>query len=792
MPKEEDYEETALEAVLWQLSVLYDVDLHSQGLGPLSAQRLAENIATLRAERRQRICTVNVADNFIGVEGARKIAASLLLPPLEVAASGPGSSPDAVPAAAAALEDANAPGDAAGEVALSLDLGWNRLGPDGAEAVAAAMRGSSRALGSLELDCNDIGDQGLRCLLDALPRTPSLKVLKLGGNRLSGAAGALLAAALRLQAATPDASDGLEELDVSRNFLGARGASALAAALATRPRPKLKRLRLDVNRIGDEGAAAFAAALRSSASSDGGGTSSSSSSTCRLEAGVSGDSAPVAANGSCAVAADCAADSAADGAAEGDEGGLEELDLSANRVRDVGAAALAEALAAGAGRLWRLALRHNELTDAGTGALARAAATGRSPSLRSVELAGNGNATGASRQDVAMAVLRSSGSIVLYDPLRAATSLCLSGAYRVDISGVCMGCEHAERLGKAMIGPRVRFRAFVASDAGIGDRSATLLMPALLRRAKQLEELNLSWNGLRVDGARAVASLLAVRPCGLEILDLECNSLGDGGVQALAEAILGASAGTQAADEALTSADAANASADVADAAEAADLPLKALRLAGNLVGATGASHLAAALPRLPYLAELDLSRNRLGPGGAKALSSAFTAGHLRARRRDLFVGLAVNRLGDRGAEALAASLTSPSPQAVMDSRFDDRGRVVSHGRLRLALGSNLIGDAGATALAGALAAGAPLAELRLDRNKVTSTGSEAFVEAFRTALLVSSSGPADAERGRKPPELPVVDLAENPIEAWAELSLQAAISEATSAAEASCVSEAA
>ncbi|CAK0840404.1 unnamed protein product [Prorocentrum cordatum] len=145
---------------------------------------------------------------------------------------------------------------------------WRR--PSGPRAPCRACRGSTST-------GNRVGAEGAAALAQALrapDALPSLQWLDLSCNRVGDEGAAALAEALRapdalprLQRSTspalraPDALPRLQVLNLSCNRVGDEGAAALAQALrAPDALPRLQVLNLSCNRVGDEGAAALRAA----------------------------------------------------------------------------------------------------------------------------------------------------------------------------------------------------------------------------------------------------------------------------------------------------------------------------------------------------------------------------------------------------------------------------------------------------------------------------------------------------------------------------------------------------
>ena len=148
---------------------------------------------------------------------------------------------------------------------------------------------------------------------------------------------------------------------------------------------------------------------------------------------------------------------------------------------------------------------------------------------------------------------------------------------------------------------------------------------------------------------------------------------------------------------------------------------MERLELAGNHLGVDATRSLAQVLLDCDRLRSLDLRNNRLGGAGMWVLANVFVQ-----ERSFSITSLDVsgNKLGDVGARALGLALT------------DNQGLQV------LGTEHNLIGDSGCAALAAGLAANSSLRELRLAGNRFGADGFAALAEA------VGSSGVREIDVG--------------------------------------------
>ena len=221
-------------------------------------------------------------------------------------------------------------------VLTTLSLYQNQIGPEGAKAIADALK-SGTAVSHLRLDGNDIGDEGAIAIAEALQSGISVVTdLNLRYNQI-GKEGAI-AIAKALKSGTV-----LTTLHLGSNNIGDDGARAIAGALSSGT-SVLTTLGLGSNKIGDDGAKAIAGAL-----------SSGTAVLTELRLGYNN----IGDDGARAIA-----DSLKSGAAV-----LTELRLDKNKIGDEGAKAIAGALSSGTAVLTKLWLGSNNMGDAGKQAL---------------------------------------------------------------------------------------------------------------------------------------------------------------------------------------------------------------------------------------------------------------------------------------------------------------------------------------------------------------------------------------------------------------------------------------
>jgi hypothetical protein len=138
----------------------------------------------------------------------------------------------------------------------ALRLTGNRVGPEGASALAAAFGGDCKSVvtsgGGISEGTGGLDPSERACRAPFPYAGLRLRSLELGRNRMGVVGAQALGAALSAAGALP----ALRVLHVERNGLGVEGAAALAAGLAGR---RLRALRIGMNRIDAAGATALRA-----------------------------------------------------------------------------------------------------------------------------------------------------------------------------------------------------------------------------------------------------------------------------------------------------------------------------------------------------------------------------------------------------------------------------------------------------------------------------------------------------------------------------------------------------
>ena len=165
--------------------------------------------------------TLDLSKNKIGLEGAKAIAEALM--------------------------------KSGTAVVITLYLGLNNIGDEGAIAIAEALKVNAVLLNELGLGNNSIGADGAKAIAEALKVNAVLTELRLGVNTIGDKGAKAIAEVLKVNAV-------VTTLSLWNNSIGDEGAIAIAEALKIKA--VLTTLHLNVNNIGDEGAIAIAEALK--------------------------------------------------------------------------------------------------------------------------------------------------------------------------------------------------------------------------------------------------------------------------------------------------------------------------------------------------------------------------------------------------------------------------------------------------------------------------------------------------------------------------------------------------
>ncbi|KAK3281841.1 hypothetical protein CYMTET_10391 [Cymbomonas tetramitiformis] len=565
----------------------------------------------------------------------------------------------------------------------TVDLSRNRIGDEGAKALAVALTPNAEgvfntSLNTLDLSNNDIGPEGAKALAVAL--TPnavgvfngSLNTLTLTGNRIGPEGAKALAVAL-----TPNAegvfNTSLNTLHLGGNNIGNEGAEALAAALSPNEEgvfnTSLNTLNLENNNIGPEGAKALAVALTPNAE----GVFNTSLSTVNVWGNA------VQLEGARALA-DAVRQRNAPIKLCGSLLDVDALDLSIKKLKPADAILLTNDLVFNTS-LNTLDLEGNNIGNEGAEALAAALSPNEEGVFNTFL-----NTLNLGRNNIG-----NEGA----EALAAALSPNEEGVFNTSLNTLDL------------------------ESNGIGPEGVQALADALTPNAEgvfntSLNALGLGANWIGLEGVQALADALTPNAEGvfntsLNTLDLSNNDIGPEGAKALAVAL-------------------------TPNAVGVFNGSLNTLKLYDNRIGDEGAKALAVALtPNAKgvfntSLNELYLNFNKIGDEGAKALAVALTPNAEAVFNGSLnTLDLAWNMIGPEGAKALAIALT-PNAERVFNTSLNT-----------LDLGGNTIGDEGAKALAVALTPNAEgvfntsLNTLHLRSNAIEGEGREALTKAQRS-----------------------------------------------------------
>nr|ADI46950.1 FA1m [Volvox carteri f. nagariensis] len=329
-----------------------------------------------------------LADNGLGPEGVEELLLALVAPVGAARKGSAGSGEDGDGSGGGGLQAPHSsPSSPGASCCTVLDLSLNNLADVGCKVLARSLPALGPCLRVLALSHNGIGTQGAGALSGGLVACRGLQELILSGNQLGDQAarelhGAFIKGGLRelqvlhLQDNPRISCDGiaalsqalsalpsLEQLDVSRCYVGDEGARYLAKAVSVHP--SLALLALDNCKIRAEGAAHLAAVLGGVPSEGRGAAAAGAPPPTGAPSGASGASVSA-----------------------GPSPRLSQLILARNLLGDRGAAALAAALGCNTCCLTELDLRGNGVGLAGCRSL-EAVLRERNTRLRRLDMTGN-------------------------------------------------------------------------------------------------------------------------------------------------------------------------------------------------------------------------------------------------------------------------------------------------------------------------------------------------------------------------------------------------------------------
>ena len=162
-----------------------------------------------------------------------------------------------------------------------------------------------------------------------------------------------------------------------------------------------------------------------------------------------------------------------------------------------------------------------------------------------------------------------------------------------------------------------------------------------------------------------------------------------------------------------------------------------------GMIGPEGAMLIASVIP-VTAVFELNLSSNKIGDAGAKAIAGALSSGTAMVTNLYLYN----NSIGDEGAKAIAEAMKVNAVMtklSLMGNKIGNDGAIVIAEALKvnavvnvLHLWNNSIGDDGAKAIAEALNVNAVVTNLQLGLNQIGAEGAIAIAEALKVNAVLT------------------------------------------------------
>ena len=375
------------------------------------------------------------------------------------------------------------------------------------------------------------------------------------------------------------------------------------------------------------------------------------------------------------------------------------INLSSNRLGDLGAIEVRKIIVKRERKLKQLNLRYNNLTNNVAKHFAEALEHSNCK-LESLDLSYN-NLTDNAAKDLGEALKHSNCKLEsLYlrsNNLTDNAAKDLGEALKhsncklesLDLSGNKLTDNAAKDLGEGLKHSNCKLESLYLSENKLTDNAAKDLGEGLKHSNCKLESLDLSENKLTDNAAKDLGEGLKHSNCKLESLDLSYNNLTDNAAQDLGEALKHSNCKLESlylSRNNFTD----NAAKDLAAALKHSNCKLKSLDLSSNNLTDNAAKDLGEALKHSNCkLESLDLNENKLTDNAAKDLAAALKHSNCKLKSLDL----SSNNLTDNAAKDLGEALKHSncklesldlSDNKLTDNAAKDLGEALKHSNCKL------------------------------------------------------------------------------------------------------------